>query len=457
MRTRSIVAILLGVTALFVFVGAAVFLFGGDDRRVGAINTGKSFAVGKYVLQTEGANPQFLGFLSSYEGCRPKGSVAKDQPDAQGVIKKSIAGVANEACVLRFGPSMNPAFWAMIASMAQGTAPPRDFQILSTSFDYKVLGGVRLVNAVPRRFLIPQFEASSQKQQPTFQLTLVPDSLTPVGTGVIGTLVKGVSGGKQQQRGVSGFVFKLGTLDMKRVNKLGPIEVSLAPGAGNQPAIQISDFDVSLSLVDAPAVRTWFDDFVIQGNDAPVNEQTASLELMDATMKNALMTFTLKGVGIFDVYDEVREAGSEQLARAIFSLYAEELQLAIQGGFPPASPQPSPEPGPTPPPPPPPPPTETTETTPEERKLAAPEELTGKISGDREVEFTWTPVEGAESYVILAATVEKEEPVYNELAESREPSAIVADLRPGTYLFVVRARAGESESESSKPIEIVIE
>lgn len=455
MRTRTGVAILLGVTALFVFVGAAVFLFGGDDRRVGAINTGKSYAVGKYVLQTDGASPQFLGLLNGFQGCRPKGSVAKDPPNANGVFRKNIAGIANESCVLRFTNSMEPAFWALIADMAKGTVAPRSFQILSASFDYKVQAGIRLVDAIPTKFIIPQLDASG-KGGPTFQLTLVPDSLLPVGSGVIGASIKGPVSAKK--KAATNYVFKLGTLEMKRVNKLGPIEVSLA-GSGTQRDVQISDFDVSLALVDAPPVRAWFDDFVIQGNNAPANEQTATLELTDASLKDPLMTFTLKGVGIFDVFDEVREASSDQIGRAIFSLYAEELNLTIAGGFPNQQPPPEPPPGSPPsPPPPPPPPTETTKTTPEEeRKLAAPEELSGKVVGDREVEFTWTPVEGAESYVILAAAVEKEEPVYNELAESREPAAIIADLRPGTYLFVVRARAGESESENSRPIEIVIE
>ncbi len=476
MRTRSIVAILVGVTALFVFVGAAVFLLGGGDRQVGALNLSekgesRSYASGKYILQTDGTSPQFLGNLGSYEGCRPKGAVAK-AADAQGVIRKNVTGTANVACILHFGTSMEPAFWSLIADMAKGVASPRNFQLLSASFDNKVVSGIRIVDAVPVSFVVPQFD-SATKDLIQFSLVLAPDSLEPLGSPV-GAANAGGGGAKGTGKGakalLSNFKFTLGTLPMTRVNKVGPFEVSLPQGGGSNAEVHISDFDVSMSSSDTPQVRNWFTDFVIQGNNGAAAEKTATLELLDASgsKSGALMTFTFTGVGIFDLYDSAAEASKDTIKRSIFSLYAEELNLTIAGGFP-NSTQPAPQPGPQPEPQPepspePPPPTETeNEPPPEEGKtLAAPEEIKGSISGDREVELAWTSVEGAESYVILAAVdykgeESKEGPQYNELAETKDSTIVIADLGPGTYLFVVRARAGESESENSKPFEIVVE
>jgi hypothetical protein len=330
-----------------------------------------------------------------------------------------------------------------------------------------------MVDAVPVSFVVPQFDSAS-KDSIQFELILAPDSLAPLGSAVVGTNAGGggaKGSSKATKATLSSFRFTLGTLPMTRVNKVGPFEVALPQGGGSKPEVHISDFDVSISSSDAPQVRTWFTDFVIQGNNAAANEKTATLELVDAagSKSGALVTFTFTGVGIFDLYDSAAEASKESIKRSIFSLYAEELNLTIAGGFP-KSTQPTPQPGPQPEPQPepspePPPPTETEkEPAPEEGKeLAAPEEIKGSISGDREVELAWTAVEGAESYVILAAVdsregeESKEGAEYNELAETKETSIVIADLSPGRYLFVVRARAGESESENSRPFEIVIE
>lgn len=342
--------------------------------------------------------------------------------------------------------------------MLKGAADPQDYTLTTASFDNKVISGVQLLNAVPTKFVIPQFDASESKDNVTFELWLQPASLTPLPAGETGKSIGGSSSGKSVKTALlSNFGVELDSLPTARVDKIGPIEVRWTPG--KPPKTDLGDVALSMSTLDSPAVYSWFEDFVVNGNNSPNAEKTATLKLLSQSLTKVLATFTLSGVGIIDIFDAASGSG-DKVNRTIFSVYAEELSLGT-GLAPPPAPSPSPSPSPTPAPtPPPPPPAETTETAPaEETKLAAPAEIKGSASGRSEVELAWNAVDGAESYVILAAlsTREDERPDFNEITESKETSILIGDLRPGTYLFVVRARAGEAESANSPTVEIVVE
>jgi hypothetical protein len=449
-RSIIILVVALAVLAPLVLGGIAVVAGGGDDsRRVGAIK--QAFVGGKYVLQgpSGSAVP-----LKSYEGCRRKADVSR-APDTAGVVRKEIAGVLEEPCVVRFGLEGSEGLWQVVDGMLKGTAAPQNYILAAADFNYKVTGGVQLLNARPTKFVIPQFDAEKGKESVTFELWLQPTSLTPLPATQIGNSIGGnVQAKASKAASLGNFGVELGSLPTTRVNKFGPIEVRRTPG--KLPEIDVGDVALSMSTIDSPAVHAWFEDFVIKGNNSPGAEKTASLQLLAPNLKDVLATFVLSGVGIIDVFD-VPSSGGDKVKRTVFSVYAEELSLA--SGLVAPSPAPSPTPTPTPPPPPPP-PSETTEPAPPaETKLAAPAEIKGSASGRSAVELAWNAVDGADSYIILAAlsTREDERPAFNEVTESTETSILIGDLRPGTYLFVVRARAGETESPNSPAVEIVVE
>jgi len=451
MSRRSIIILVVALAVLgpLVLGGIAVLALGGDDsRRVGAIQ--KAFVGEKYALQGPSGSPVFL---KSYEGCRRKADVSR-APNTAGVVRKQIVGVLEEPCVVHFGLEA-PGLWQVVDGMLKGTATPQDYILTVVNFNNKVTAGVQLLNAVPTKFVIPQFDQERGKDNVTFELWLQPASLMPLPAGQIGTSIGSAQGKSVKNALVTNFSVELGSLPTTRVNKIGPIEVRWTPG--KPPETNVGDVALSMSTIDSPAVHAWFEDFVVNGNNSPSDEKTATLKLLSQNLKDVLATFTLGGVGIIDVFDVTNSSGNKG-NRTIFSVYAEELSLGT-GLAPPPAPSPSPSPSPTPAPPPPP-PAETTETAPaEETKLAAPAEIKGSASGRSEVELAWNAVDGAESYVILAAlsTREDERPDFNEITESKETSILIGDLRPGTYLFVVRARAGEAESANSPTVEIVVE
>jgi hypothetical protein len=463
MRTRSIVVVLLGVTALFVFIGAAVFLFGGDDRRVGALaKDSRSFAAGHFAFYMDTpSGQQQLGFLKSFSGCGISADVAGVGPDAGGVIRKHVAGIAYEPCVLQFGVTgMDTALYNWIGSALERNATSKGFWLVSTSYDYKPLSGSHLVDAAIEKVTFPAVDASA-KEAGYITLTLRPDSITEFAT-CCGSFTPGIlkSGPtKQKQWSGSSFRFTLGKIaDTKKVSKIESWTFTQeGSGAKGSPAeLHLANLEVTTAKSSNAPWRQWFEDFVIQGINDDASETTASIEFLSPNLQDVLATLSFKGVGIVG-FESGGESSKDTIARETYTLYVEEASFAGSGGTTPA-PAPAPQPqsstgtttGAEPPPPPPP-----EEPAPEERKLAAPEELKG-TPGREEVELAWTPVEGAESYVILASSSTKE-PEFNELAESKETSIVIADLRPGTYLFVVRARAGDAESEDSRPIEIVIE
>ena len=53
----------------------------------------------------------------------------------------------------------------------------------------------------------------------------------------------------------------------------------------------------------AASLYKWQEEFLVQGKNGDANEKTATIELLDASMKGVLFTLSLKGVGLvrFDV------------------------------------------------------------------------------------------------------------------------------------------------------------
>jgi hypothetical protein len=75
--------------------------------------------------------------------------------------------------------------------------------------------------------------------------------------------------------------------------------------------------------------QDWLDKTLNDGGSK--NEKTMRVELLDADMKDPLLTLELSGVGIVAVRMKKAEAGSEAIQRAQVELYAEQLKLTGGG------------------------------------------------------------------------------------------------------------------------------
>lgn len=456
MSRRSLVALVVGllVAGPLVLAGVAVWM-GGDDglRRAGALK--QSYAAGKFALYSDAGAGAYLGPVQSFTGCRPHGNVADAAPGADQVIRKHVSAVAYDSCVVRVGlTAMDQTLYDWIGQALAHNASTKNLWLISSDFSGQVESGLHLLNARLDKVAFPQLDAGA-KEPAYLTLTLNPSSLVEFdpccGSFTPPAATTPAKASKQAQTSNFRFTINGSTLPTTRINKIGAFTFRQET-VGAATTLHLGDLELQMAKVDAPAWRQWFNDFVIQGNNAAANEKTATLEILSANQTDVVASFGFSGVGIF-AHPGDAESNSEKGARENFSLYVEEATFTLGTAPPPPPPPPATTPTKTSPPPtetkPPPPPAETepTETVPERKALAAPESLKASPGRDGEVQLAWTAVEAAESYLVLATTKQGGE--YAELARSEQPELVIGDLKPGvTYYFVVRAVTGDGESES---------
>ncbi len=465
--SKGLIGGLAAVVGVLALATVGVLMASGDDsRRSAAISSSKTFVSGKSVLY-EGT--KLLGFLQSSEGCDTHGNVV-DEPASVGqvVTRKHVGVPVYEPCVIRFGADMDPAIFSWMQDMLEQKSGPKTLSIVDTDFNYKAQSGIELTNATISKVTLPALDQQESKKAFVFELTLQPEvtrSIQPVSSTV--------SAGSKTTKAALAANFKVSlsglpkTEGVAKVSSWSATQKASEAAVGETRTLQKSPPTVSLGTIDLSVLPakssefdTWFDDFLIKGKNAQTDEKTLTIDLYDQSLKNVVMTYSFKGVGIFRAALG-RNDGSEKLRTNTYSLYVEEAVLPFAKA---AAPPP-------PPPPPPPPETGKTETAPaetepaetkpietvpteREQALAGPASLKASTAGESEAELAWAPVEGAEEYVILASQ-ERGGP-YDELGRSKETGTIASGLKSGvTYYFVVRGVVKDTETADSPEAEAI--
>lgn len=472
MSRRSIIALVSLAILGLVAIGTIAVLVSGGDRRVGALTQG-SYSTVRWAFQLNGVP---LPGLKSVEGCRSRGDVVSVKSQSgTGVteVLKHPSAVRIEPCVLEIGFSDKKPVYEWINATLDGQPQAKDLVLteISTSTNKKSLE-LELDNALITRIGFPPLESNTTKGSFVIQLTVVPEQLVQTDYGTQGPSAPAAN---QLQKSVANFKLTLsGVTNSEKVSSVTPLVVKQAvvesnvEGARTLTAdpgdLELGDLDVVIAPNFAAGFNSWFQSFFIQGNSSPSHEKTGTIELLDGSLQNTLLTIQLKGVGIYDAYD-IR---SGEIVRRGYSLYVESATFVIPANFGSSSPPPpTPPPTTTPPPPPPPPPATTapppppsppaetvTTTTPAE-ELAPPASVKFDLSGVGELTLVWAAVKGADSYVILSAA--KPGGSYEPLAETSETQHTISRLESGTTIYLVlRSARGEEQSKNSEEIAVEI-
>lgn len=93
-----------------------------------------------------------------------------------------------------------------------------------------------------------------------------------------------------------------------------------------EPAkLEFPNLVISIAESSAGTFYAWFQDMVIQGNAGENNEKSGTLELLDPTLKNTLMTIYFHHLGIFGFTPEKSEAKAQGLKRVKVEMYCEQM------------------------------------------------------------------------------------------------------------------------------------
>ena len=128
----------------------------------------------------------------------------------------------------------------------------------------------------------------------------------------------------------SNFLFELPGLDCTKVMKIDSFTVkqpfTSTDGAVRQPGpLSFPNLYVTLPEQSAGTWESWFNSFVVRGNNADSNERAARLTLLSADLQQPLARFELFNVGIFRLAPVGEPRPAELDRRVVAGLYCERM------------------------------------------------------------------------------------------------------------------------------------
>lgn len=276
----------------------------------------RSYSAGKFMMRLEGVD---VGFLASLEGGEAIGEVIDEAP-AGGRVGKHLGKIAYAPIVVEVGASMDRLFYDWVTSMLDGTHKAKNGAILLLDYDSKERARLEWKSAVITEVVFPGAD-SSAKQPARMRVTIQPEATTNVaGSGV---KYQSKYAGKQKGFLESGFSFAVSGLELacKKVSKVTPLVVR------QTDVLDVADIVFWLPESEAEPFAVWFGDFVLNGNNDPTRERSATLTFLDPSLKNEMMRIEYAGVGIFRMSHERQEASAEVVARVKIEMYCESVRL----------------------------------------------------------------------------------------------------------------------------------
>jgi hypothetical protein len=255
-----------------------------------------AYTVANRALELSGKHQ---GSLRSVSGGDAYGQVVVEPEGADGIAHKHIADVAYSDIQFACEAPLGPELVSWISDLCNRKPQPRDGQIIASDFRNEQVEGLSFTGSWLREVAIPRLDAASMDVL-EFGFRVAPERTTQfAGQG------KSLPIATRVPRLSSNFRLAIGGLDCTTVARIEPIVVrQQGPQsfAGEQrdakarPAgVEISDLVVTFDARALPSWRAWHTDFLVAGSN---NERSATIELLDSTMKNVWGSIVLKGLGI---------------------------------------------------------------------------------------------------------------------------------------------------------------
>ncbi len=305
------------------------------DRGEPAIPPPTPYA-GSWLVYVDG---QFAGRLAdgSLDGCGVEGAVVEQRLGTDSVVRKSVGSIRFTDCLLSVGADMSPAFWQWIngtftnqfqrksvvlrripVAWGDGTinAPTIEIEIPLALIDGIAIPTLRRSDTAGVSIdvsLAPEFTrrraatccVTSEAMTPVTPFDASTHGFSFVGSGAVNpTTIGNVRFVLDIPENPTGETRDF-EQEPTRLRVPSDIDVRVASGSAGW------------SLLD-----TWFDDFVIKGNNGDDKERQATLELPVLGQSTRKLTLQLGGVGISRGDHAERVDGSVR-----FGLYAETATL----------------------------------------------------------------------------------------------------------------------------------
>ena len=289
----------------------------------------RGYSSGKFALELEG---KAAGFLHSVEGGEPFGTVVTEPVGPDGIRKKHIGQVDVEPIVITFGVGMAKEVYAWIAEVPNRQQKSRSGAIVFLNYDFTEVERLEWNAGLITEVVFPALDAAATDQ------ALLTVTITPASTRLTSSSGKAHPGftTKTQKKAMrSNFRLTVSDLDRAsaKVKNVSAITISQPivaeegglehRGPARAGTVDISNVVVTLPQSSAQPWLDWVDEFLVKGIADDASERTATLQLLDQSLKDPLFTLTLSHVGPVRARRKLSTADIEAVSLVDVELYCE--------------------------------------------------------------------------------------------------------------------------------------
>jgi len=279
-----------------------------------------------------------MGPLQSFEGGMPYADLANVQIGAAADLPKRLGPVRYSDITLTFGNGMAKPIYQWLQDTLAKKPSVKSGAIIIADQNYTEMKRLTFVNAMITEIGFPALSAADGKANFLFTLKLSPDFTRPE-PGKGGK----VAGGVSQQKNMNSAYFRLNMpgVESQWVTKieLPSLKTKAATesyGQQSMPTKNIATLDFSSVVIEMPdshaqGLGEWVTDFLVNGNNGPGKERSATIELLDPSLKAVLMTINLNNLGVFKLEASKVEANKDAARTIRASMYCGSMQFNFTG------------------------------------------------------------------------------------------------------------------------------
>lgn len=317
-----------GLRVLLVFV---VSMMAWSDASAQSVK--RSYSAGNFALELDGVQ---VGMVTNLEGGSAFGGVVKEEGE-EIFVKKHLGFPGYHEINFEIGAGMAQTVYNWIDQSLQGKASPMNGALLNISLNGSILSRLEFTRAQITEVTIPAADATSKT------LTRILIGLTPEQT----SLVKSPGGSSKLSSRVGktsftgNFRLSIEGVNTTRVSKVDALTIKLPFRSNTQgeclhcegiqapPPIDFPNVVITLSQTGAESIESWFQNFVINGENGDSAEKTGELSFLSSDLSTAVFTIKFNHLGIFELIP-VNEA--DAIPRLVAAMYCESMTFSSSSG-----------------------------------------------------------------------------------------------------------------------------
>jgi tail tube protein gp19 len=289
----------------------------------------RTSVAGNFSLTLDGTA---CGFVKSVEGGDISAPVVVGKTGPEGFAHKTIGPPVHEELKLEIGLGMTAAVYDWIAATWSQDFEAKNGSVVAADANLQAKSAREFTNALLTETTVPALDASS-KTAAYLTVSIAPESTHSVKAS--GKLAAPKTTAKAFLP--MNFRLDLDGVDTKKVTKIDAFTVRVRVGTaaklgerrdiGRVPtATEFPNLFVTFAEAGSATWTSWFDDFVIKGNQ---KDRSGAIVLLSPDRKSELGKVTLHNVGICALRHPHQQAASDKVARLTAELFCDRMELRI--------------------------------------------------------------------------------------------------------------------------------